>query len=306
MGFFTAVNPNIETGGLFGESKINILNQIPEKYLPKTIFIKKNLDFKQIQEALKKKNITYPLIAKPDVGERGLLVAKIKTEEALETYLTNHPVDFLLQEFIDVPMELAVMHHRFPGKKKGKITSICVKDPLQVTGDGNSTVRQLMRQIPRAILQLPRFEKDFFQLLNIIPAKDELLILEPIGNHSRGTGFLNGNHLINDKLEAVFDEISNKMEGIFYGRFDLKCKSPEAVENGDFKILEYNGIGAEPAHIYDKAIPIWKKYQIIYQHWQSIFEIYTVQHAKGIRGDTIVQLKEHWKKYHNYMSKIEE
>lgn len=305
IGFFTAVNPRIETGGLFGESKINILDQVPDRFLPKTIFVKKSMDFQWVKAQILEQQIGYPLIAKPNVGERGLLVAKIKNEAELSTYLKKHSVNFLIQEFIDLPIELAVMHHRFPNEKKGKVTSICVKGPLTVVGDGQSNIRMLMQQSERAILQLPRFEKQFLDLLNSTPNKGETVVLEPIGNHCRGTAFLNGNHLINEKLEAIFDEISNQMDGIYYGRFDMKCASPAAVENGEFKILEYNGVGAEPAHIYDAGIPVWQKYRSIYQHWRLIFDIYQVQKKQGVEGDSVAQLKAYWKNYRSYMAAIE-
>lgn len=304
VGFFAAANPAIETGGLFGESKINILHQIPEKYLPKTIFVKKNTDFALVKKAVADKQITYPLIAKPNIGERGLLVAKIKEENDLAAYLNRNHIDFIVQEFVDLPIELAVMHHRFPNKKRGQITSICVKELLQVTGNGNATVRELMLQTPRALLQLPRFEKQFADLMKSVPKKGEILELEPIGNHSRGTAFLNGNHLITEKMTAVFDEVSNKMGGIFYGRFDMKCASSTAMERGDFKILEYNGVGAEPAHIYDASIPIWQKYRDIYRHWRLIFQIYQVQKKRGITGNSIFELRGYWKKYTHYIKNI--
>jgi len=303
--FFTAVNPTIETGGLFGESKINILDQIPEKFLPKTVFVPKDSNFQEVKKQVLAKKITYPLIVKPDVGERGLLVEKIQQEADLEIYLKKHNVNFLIQEFIDLPEEWAVMHHRFPNEKTGKITSICIKDPLKVTGNGVSTVRQLMEAFPRAILQLPRFEQQKPKLLNSIPKKEEVIILEPIGNHSRGTTFLNGNHLISQKMEAVFDAISNQMEGIYYGRFDMKCASAEAVERGEFKVMEYNGIGAEPAHIYDPKFSFLKIYPTIYRHWKVIFKIYKIQRKKGVKADSIKKIKNTWQQYNSYMASIE-
>ena len=88
--YFTPVNPVIETGGVFGESKINILNRIPAEVLPKTVFIaKEHQTPTYIINAGKKAGITFPFIAKPDVGERGFLVEIIKNEAALVDYLKN-------------------------------------------------------------------------------------------------------------------------------------------------------------------------------------------------------------------------
>ncbi|MEK7255295.1 MAG: hypothetical protein AAB316_11155, partial [Bacteroidota bacterium] len=134
--FFTAVNPVIETGGAWGESKYHILQRIPAKHLPKTAFIPKGADFEEIKVKFQQADLSYPVIAKPNIGERGLLVKKIKDEHELAEYAAKNNMDFLIQEFVSLPLELAVMPHRFPGETKGKVTSICIKETLKITGDG--------------------------------------------------------------------------------------------------------------------------------------------------------------------------
>lgn len=302
--FFSAVNPAIETGGVLGESKMDILNQIPKKYLPKTIFIKVGTPSSEILAEVLAESISYPLIAKPNIGERGTLVSKIENKEALLAYANANQLDFLIQEFIGLKMELAVMHHRMPGGE-GKVTSICIKEPLNVKGDGKSTIRKLMATYPRAVLQLPRFEKDFPHILDQIPAAGEKIELEPIGNHSRGTKFLNGNHLIEAQVHEVFNDASKDMEGIYYGRFDMKCESPEALLNGEFKVMEYNGVAAEPAHIYDPSYPLFKKYRDIYRHWKIIFEIYKVQKKRGVKSMNLEEVIQSVKEYWRYQKSIE-
>ena len=263
----------LKTGGMWGESKYNILKRIPESHLPKTIFVKKETELLWVKNKLTELNLNYPIIAKPDVGERGTLVSKINNEEELINYVSKNNIDFIIQEFIALPVELAVMHHRMPGKKEGLVTSICIKETLKVLGDGQSTVVQLMVKNDRAKLQIDRFKNKFPEILKIVPKAQQILELEPIGNHCRGTMFLNGNHYIDDKLTAVFNEVAAKMENIYYGRFDLKCSSVEELRNGKgFKIMEYNGIGAEPAHIYDPAYPLLKKYRDIYDHWKNYLQ----------------------------------
>ena len=65
-----------------------------------------------------------------------------------------------------------------------------------------------MQKKPRARLQLARFQQNYPTVLSNIPAKGAEIELEPIGNHSRGTTFLNGNHHHSEKLERAFDKIS--------------------------------------------------------------------------------------------------
>ena len=66
--FFTASNPTIDFGGMIGEKKSDIFELIPQKYYPKTILMEEYSE----QELLNAgEEIGFPLIVKPDIGERG-------------------------------------------------------------------------------------------------------------------------------------------------------------------------------------------------------------------------------------------
>ncbi len=301
--FFTTVNPVIETGGVMGESKINILNRIPDKYLPKTIFVDpKTFNLEKISEALSAKQMVFPLIAKPDIGERGFLVEKLESEQDLISYFQQTSVSFLIQEYITFPVEISILYYRLPNANKGAITSLCIKDTLKVTGDGHSTVETLMKSYPRAILQLPRFREKYPALLKEVPSNGKKVELEPIGNHSRGTTFLNGNEHIDESLVAVCDTIGFQMEDIYYGRFDMKCASIEKLKEGkDFKILEFNGIASEPAHIYQPGYSKIQAYKVLWDHWKIIYQISRVQKQKGIAAMSWKDWQKHYQQYKNYV-----
>ncbi len=293
----------IETGGVLGESKINILKRLPQEVVPKTLFVEAGTSLGEVLRAMDADGLNWPVIAKPNVGERGFLVKKWRSEAELKAYLTAGPPDFLLQAYIDAPVELAVMHHRMPDTGQGRVTSICVKENLTVTGDGQSSVRALMMQDLRSRLQLERFEKEQPALLNLVPEKGQVLELEPIGNHCWGTKFLNGNHLIDDEIHNVFNRIASQMEGVHYGRFDLRCQSVEALRKGEFLVMEYNGVAAEPAHIYDPEMPVLEKYRSIYRHWEIIYRIYKAQRARGVRPMNVSEALAAVRNYRAYMAR---
>ena len=300
--FFSTVNPVIETGGVLGESKMNIFDRLPKEVIPTTLFFEHKTSFQTIVDAIHQNKIAYPLIAKPNIGERGFLVEKIYDEKQLAAYLEKITVDFLIQEFIAYPLEISVLYYRMPNALEGKITSLCVKKTLEVIGDGHSTIELLMENYPRARFQLERFKKDFPELINQIPTQGEKVELEPIGNHCRGTTFLNGNAHINKELEKVFDKIALKMEGIYYGRFDMKCESVELLQEGKaFKILEFNGIASEPAHIYDPSYSVIQAYKDIFQHWKIIYQISKAQRQKGVKPMTVREAYQSVKTYFQYM-----
>ncbi len=103
------------------------------------------------------------------------------------------------------------------------------------------------------------------------------MTLSVIGNHSKGTQFINGNHLINDELEEFIDTICQQTQGWYYGRLDIKYNSYDKLLKGmDFKILEVNGIISEPTHIYDasyKSASYFKALKSINSHWNIMGEI---------------------------------
>ena len=116
-----------------------------------------------------------------------------------------------------------------------------------------------------------------------MPASSERIELMPIGNHCRGTTFLNANNLINDKLNKVFDELSSKIEGFYFGRFDLRCASETDLYNGNFKVLELNGAGSEPGHIYHPGSNLIDAYKSIFFHLSSLYKISKKNNDRGVK-----------------------
>jgi hypothetical protein len=281
--YFTNVNQNIEYSGFFGESKIDILNQIAEEYLPKTLFFAQNTDNQLVIDKLSEKHISFPLIVKPNVGERGNNVALVKTEMELFAQIAQIKADFIIQEFIDFEVELGVLYYRMPEENYGQISSITMKEFMAVKGDGVSTILDLLNQEIRFQFQIERLQKTQPEILEKVLAKGEVLKLEPIGNHCRGTKFLNANHLINKQLNEVFDKIALPMQGFHYGRFDLKVKSIEDLYAGkNIKILELNGVSSDPAHVYDPRMKVWQAYYDMAKHFHIIYQISRQNKRKGI------------------------
>lgn len=281
--FFTNADPCIDYGGFFGESKIEILKQIPSDFLPTYFFVKKETSLAIILEKLAEKQLEFPIICKPNVGERGSQVEKIIDKLALEKYLKNLQEDFIIQEFITFGIELGVLYYRYPNQQKGQVSSITRKEFLSVTGDGKSSIEALMQANTRARFQLETIRLRLGESIHeVIPAGEKRL-LEPIGNHCRGTKFLDNNFLINEKLNQVFDKIALPIEGFHYGRFDMKVKSIEDLYEGkNIRIMELNGVSSEPGHIYDPKNTVWNAYRDLARHWKIIADISIQQQQKGI------------------------
>jgi len=297
--YFTASNPGIDMGGLFGEEKDAILKMIPEKYLPKHLLILKSTKSEEILSLIYDKKLEFPLIAKPNVGERGNNVEKLLNVSQLLDYLENTGEDFIIQEFIESSIELGVFYYKYPSDGKTGISSIVKKEFLHVIGNGKESLLELISKNARALFQMKYLSKKFSDSLEIIIAADEIILLEPIGNHCRGTKFLNANDLINPSLVAVFDEITKDMKGFHFGRFDLKVSSFEDMYKGvGIKIMEVNGVSSEPGHIYDPSYNLLKAYKDVAWHMKTAFEISRENNRLGVEfvpAKAVVQrLKNHF------------
>ncbi len=302
--FWSNVNPEIEYSGMLGESKQRIMDKVQERWKPLTIYLPKGKDQSFLKREFEKREMTFPVFVKPDIGERGLLAAKLEDWKAVEEHLsTAPPVAWQYQAFLEEPVELAVLHFRKPGATKGEITSVTLKGFLKVEGNGRDSIRDLILSSPRASLQIERLEKEMGERLSQVPQKGEIVSLGVVGNHSLGTEFINANHLIDAALHRVFDEVEQSLEGIFYARYDLKTVSIEALKQGkSLQIMEVNGVGAEPAHIYDTSLSLYKRYQAIFRHYRQLYEIGRIQQGRGIPYmslDEYFAWRKHLKTYYN-------
>lgn len=279
--YFTAANPGIPLGGFFGEKKYDIIKDISTEYLPQTILVQ-NADKNLLSTIIKDNGFTYPIIVKPNIGERGKDVVIAKDEADLLEHTAHFSEDIILQEYITHKEEYGVIFYKLPNGKGKGITSIVKKGFLSVVGNGTDTVKQLLIQKERGRLYLKLLETENPKKLKIIPKNGEYFLVQPIGNHCKGTAFLNYNKLITSEMIEAFDKVSSTMDGFYYGRFDLRCTSDEDLQKGkNIKIIEVNGTTSEPGHIYDLSnMNIWKAYRDIWQNMKIINTISIINHRQ--------------------------
>ena len=110
-------------------------------------------------------------------------------------------------------------------------------------------------------------------------------VLEEIGNHNRGTTFLDAHELICEELVQRFDEGASTLHEWYFGRFDVRTASYEEMLKGNFKVVEVNGVNSEPAHIYDPGMSLMKAYRDLFRHWNTIFRISRENRQRGFLPD---------------------
>ena len=282
--FFTASNPKLTFGGMEGEPKKEMHDLLPPHLCPVFFNVQPSEDFSVISKKVKEKNIQFPLIVKPEVGGQGILFRKINNEAQLKNYHEQVPVEYFVQEFIQYPIEVSLFYYRYPNNPEGVITGFLQKLPMQVTGDGIHTLKELIMinsKSGKRIDELRLKHENNFD--KILPACDKYM-LSYAANHNRGASFIDLKNEIDESLVKILDDISLSINDFFYGRYDIMCNSIEELKLGkNFVILEYNGCGAEPNHFYDTGYTLINAWKEILMHWKILYQISRYNYKAGIK-----------------------
>lgn len=296
--YFAAVNPGLETGGLCGFSKYESFKLLPKDLIPKTILLSKKVYSKEdLASELAASGISFPVVLKPDQGERGFLVSKVCDLEELYSLVFNksEKINFLIQDYVEGPLELGV----FLIKQNDfwAVSSIMSKKFLSVEGDGVSNLETLIEKNERGS---KFFESGLGLDLKFVPTLGETVVVEPIGNHSRGTEFVDECSQIDSSLSRMFNEKLKSLEGVNYCRLDIRASSWTALKSGDFKLMELNGVSAEPGHIYAMNVSLSRAYKDLFSHWNQMSQIAKEQIENGRETEkffeTIQSVRKHFKK----------
>ncbi|MGH9946155.1 MAG: alpha/beta fold hydrolase [Pyrinomonadaceae bacterium] len=279
---FTAANPGIASGGFIGESKNEIYkmirtSQVALPFMVRHILLGNHTSREQkielAQKFIVQNDVNFPVILKPDAGERGKGVTLIRSEPELIKFLQRSETDLILQEYCSGD-EASIFFSRFPGREKGSIFSITEKLFPTVTGDGKSNLEELILNDDRAVCLAEKYFEQNADRLGFIPAKDDEVKIIDIGTHSRGAIFLDGEWMKTEALELKIDEICRGIDGFFFGRFDIRTPSfDELMQGRNFKLIELNGVTSESTNIYDPKYSLIDAYRILFRQWRIAFEI---------------------------------
>lgn len=279
--FFNTANPTIKNGGFLMESKKEIYDLIPQQFYPRTLLFSRNVKADEIKRKVVDAGLSFPLIGKPDIGMKALMVKKLQNEIELHEYAIQSKVDFLIQEYIPYPNEIGVFYYRYPNEARGNISGIVKKIFLSVTGDGCSTIEELVQKNQRALLQLKALRKMHGGKLQQVLEEGKEFILVPYGSHFRGSEFIDESHRIDKELCEVIDNVCRQVPGYYYGRLDLRFNTWEELRQGkNFSLVEINGAGSEPTHIYDPGHSIFFAWKEIIRHWKILFRISHMNHQR--------------------------
>lgn len=292
---FTAANPAIPAGGFVGESKHQILDQLKgaAAWLPCSTLLAVGAPSERVAEAeafMRENGLQFPIVLKPDAGQRGSGVAIVHSPEQLREYLAGPSFPAILQEYV-AGEEYGVFYYRYPGSKKGRIFSVTEKRMPVLRGDGRGTLEELILADDRAACMAEFYLRKNFERIQDVPAAGEKVQLVEIGTHCRGAIFLDGGKTITPTLEEVIDRIAKSFDGFFFGRFDIRVPSRQDFMAGhNLKIVELNGVTSEATHIYDPKLSLFDAYRVLFRQWRIAFEIGDLNRGRGTRPASVGEL----------------
>ena len=299
----TAVNPGIHTGGFIGESKSEILLALGQGHplVARWTLVRAADSPTQrravAEEFLAASGLAPPLVLKPDVGQRGSGVLVLHDLPAVWTALDDLEVDCMLQEFVDGP-EFGLFYARRPGEPRGFLFSVTEKRLPELEGDGRSTVERLILADSRAVAAADVYLAANAGRLAQVPDAGAKLRLVEIGTHCRGAVFLDGEAVRTEALERTIDELSQGFEGFWFGRYDVRCESSEALARGEgLRVIELNGLTSEATHIYDPRHSLLYAYRVLFRQWSLAFEIARANLAAGARATPLWTLLREMRTY---------
>ena len=282
-----AVNPCLPAGGVIDESKAAILSRIRHPAVLPWVLIAPGepaARLRRLERHLARAGWHWPLVLKPDRGERGAGVRVARDAAQAGAILAQQAGPVVAQVFHPGPVEVGVFWYRLPGAYRGRILGITDKRFPEVTGDGRHDLATLVARHPRYRLQEPVFLARLGGDAQRVPAVGERVRLANAGNHAQGTMFVDGGDHLTPALERAVDTIARSIDGFDFGRFDLRCSSHAALERGeDLALIELNGVTSEDTRLYDPRYGPWFKWRSLCGSWALAHRIGRARLRRGHR-----------------------
>lgn len=304
FGTVTAVNPGIEHGGFVGESKFRILRNLEGagSAIAHSELVLANWSGEErvgfVREFMTRFALDFPIVLKPDIGQRGSGVQILRDDAALRRFLEHEmALDHVVQEYV-AGVEFGIFYVRDPDQPNGYLLSLTEKRMPAVIGDGVSTLERLILADDRAVTIADTYFERNRDRLNAVPRLGESCRLVELGTHCRGAVFLDGRAIETPELTREIDRIARAFDGFHFGRFDIRARDLESFKAGrDLKVIELNGVTAEATHIYDPNCALLEAYRVLFEQWEIAFRIGSKLRERGVRTTSLVELLREFQRY---------
>ena len=291
-------NPAITAGGLVGEGKLEYLDAMGPIALLATapycaVSTHKRHTGAELRELMRGTGLSFPVVAKPDLGLCGYGVRLIANRGDLRDYLLAFPANemVVLQQYLPQEGEAGIFYIRDPDADAGRIIGLALRYFPRVTGDGSRTIAELIAADPRAqrLLKSPRHEPSYNP--DRVPSAGEMVRLATIGSTRVGGLYRDGREHITPQLTRAIDAIAQDMPAFYFGRFDVRFDSLHDLSAGRaFSIMEINGAGSEAIQAWDPSIGVVAGFRMIFKKQCILFAIGNAMRRKGFKPLGIMNL----------------
>jgi hypothetical protein len=308
-GFMTpsCCNPEFgKSGGMAGESKAHIFELLGADRDPRVLPIRlipagegASARAERVIALVRAESALggYPVILKPDSGERGHAVKIARGDDEVHAYFATMTADAIVQRYHPGPMECGVMWVRTQrrdddarpsggaaptDRHEGEVFAITDKVFPFVEGDGRRTLEDLIWDHPRYRRQAGVFLARFAGQLSRVPIRGERVQLAQSGNHCQGVLFRDGEHLRSPALESAINALASAFPRLDVGRFDIRYESVEKLQRGEFGVVELNGTASEPTNIYDPDRSVWWAWSVMLRLWRRLYVLGEARRREGV------------------------
>jgi hypothetical protein len=294
----SAANPHITSGGLVGEGKLEYFEGMgPVAHAAIANYCAVSTQCTpsgaELRKLMRRAVLFFPLVAKPDLGLCGYGVRLLANMGELQAYLAAFPANerVVLQAYLPQEGEAGIFYARDPVTGAGRIIGLALRYFPRVTGDGVSSIAELIALDPRAGRALNSPLHDCRHDAGRIPAAGEVVRLATIGSTRVGGLYRDGGACITPQLTAAVDAIARDMPAFYFGRFDVRFDTLTELSDGrGLTIMEINGAGSEAIHAWDPDIGLAAGLKIIFQKQSLLFSIGDAMRRQGVRPIGLVKL----------------
>ncbi len=300
LALFTTVNPVMPLGGFVGESKAETYAQMPAAFVPAWRSLVEGPPATRtaaLELFLVEEGLGYPVVLKPDSGQRGQGVAVVRSRDEAFSYFEHHGGKRIAQRYVE-GREFGLFWARGPEDEHGEVFSVTAKVPAELLGDGVRTLEQLILADGRAVAIWEVYLRENPDAVVRVPTVGERVRVSEIGAHARGTIFLDACHLATPELVAAVGRFADGLPGFDFGRLDVRVESEETLRaGGPFVVLEVNGVTSEATHMYDPRYSWSDAVRILRDQWRRAFEIGAQRRRQGARPASAVDLWRAWRAF---------
>lgn len=241
------------------------------RYFPATTFLPAALD--DAEKAARVRAFArehgLPVILKPDMGAVGKGLVRVDDDADVDAVVAGLGCAYILQAYCPLPTEFGVFWQRHGGV--GRVSGINAKHFPTVVGDG----RRDLGTLARAHLRYTHHWDLFLGAhdLSRIPAAGEAVRLSFVGSHTMGCKFTDDSHLLTGALLDAVSDFLDSQPGYNFGRLDVRCASVEALRDGEFVVIEANGVASLPTHMFDPRHTLGRAWRIFTEHGRALVRI---------------------------------